>query len=872
MNRYYLSIGGPCLKNTPKSNIKPSEVSQQLGKSRRQLTLQQIANTISAGYSFCPATFKNNIRSNENVEQMQLFALDFDGDKKTGAGCPLSYENALKRAEECHIPVVMSYETKSSVNRSSYRLIFLYNSPVYDVRLMKLITHLLYYVFPESDRMCKDIARMFYPGKEVMVHSEDYFFLYELIVSAQTIANFKSKDTWNNYLNTVQKETQIVTIKNSILIGFSPDDYPEFSPLPINLNMVLEQNLGDDSLGENSEQKVGYIFFSDKNEKPVKHDSPKIKNSDFYIKHNNPTEQSERCRLYREFISGERRLTHNEWFGLCTNMIYLNNGQAEFMRTIRKFSDLYSNPERKYYQMKYVVNHGYLPTRCESYCPYSDFCIHKQTAIQTMKNDLAEFVKISEKSYDISLDELHKRLYSEIENAICTSVGNTVIKTQTGSGKTTAALKAIQKVENKVIMAFPNSVLMQEVYFRAVDMGICVTVVPTTEELFYCLENKEMQHISDLYSLGTEEMVSEYLKTLAPHNPKIREYLKRIDKALSSDGMVFMTHARLMTLGEKVLMNTTIVIDEDIFQTMIQIKKADVNALRIAVSYCDNNKYIHKIKNILNQCNGKSRFISSESQYISRDESRYFINKFCDDNAQSCIIGVLRADLYYYDANENTLNFLVKKSLPDTYKQCVMLSATVDEDIHSILFPQCRFVELPEAAYRGKVIQNHSQNFSRYYFEKDPSGLFGQIADIHRDCNFITFKKFMNCIDVPNERKMYFGKALGINSFSGKDLVVIGTPHLPEFVYHLVAETPGKNASKDTLAQRKLTRNGFSFHIMTFKDEFLQKIQTYFIESELEQAVGRARLLDNDCTVYVYSRYPVRQCVLVEEIEQTENK
>lgn len=869
MNRYYLSIGGPCLKNTPKSDIRPSEVSQQLGKSKRYLTIQQIANAISKGYSFCPATFRNNIRSNENVEQMQLFALDFDGDKKTGKGCPLSYENALKRAEECHIPVVMSYETKSSVNRSSYRLIFLYNSPVYDVRLMKLITHLLYYVFPESDRMCKDLARMFYPGKEVMVHSEEYFFLDELIISAQTIANEKSKDTWNNYLNTVQKETQIVTIKNSILIGFSPDDYPEFSPLPIKINMVLEQNRGNSD--EDFRQKNGYIFFSDINSKPVKHDSPKIKNSDFYIKHNNPTEQSERCRLYREFISGERKLPHNEWFGLCTNMIYLNNGQAEFMRTIRKYPELYNNPERKYYQMKYVVNHCYFPTRCESYCPYSDCCIHKQTAIQTMKNDLAEFVKISGKIYDISLDELHMSVYSEIENAICSSVGNTVIKTQTGSGKTTAALKAIQKVENKVIMAFPNSALMQEVYFRAVDMGINVTVVPTTEELNYCLENQEMKHISDLYSLGTEEMVSEYLKTLAPQNPQIREYLKRIDKALSSNDIVFMTHARLMTLGENALLDTTIVIDEDIFQTMIQIKKADVDALRNAVSNCDNNKYIYKIQNILNQCDGKSRYISSEALYISREESRYFINKFCDDNAQSCIIGVLRAGLYYYDANENTLNFLVKKSFPDSYKRCIMLSATADEDIHSILFPHCRFVELPEAAYRGKVIQNHSQNFSRYYFEKDPSELFGQIVEEHRDCNFITFKKFMSCIDVPNDRKMYFGKALGINSFSGKDLVVIGTPHLPEFVYLLVAENLGKNACKGTLAQRKLTRNGYSFHMMTFKDEFMQKIQTYFIESELEQAVGRARLLDNDCTVFVYSRYPVRQCALVEELEKSEN-
>lgn len=871
MNQYYLSIGGPCLKNTPKSEILPSEVSRQLGKSKKQLTLQQIADAISAGYSFCPATFKNNIRSNENVEQMQLFALDFDGDKKNGSGCPLSYENALKRAEEYHIPVVLSYETKSSVNWSSYRLIFLYNSPVYDVRLMKLITHLLYYVFPESDRMCKDLARMFYPGNEVRVHCEESFFLDELAISAQTMANNKSRDAWKNCLRMLQKESQVVILKNNILIDFSPEKFGDFSPSPIYINMVLDQNgdkIEDKCFDYKSEHTIGFVFFSDNN--PTKINSSNIKNSEFYIKHNNSQLLTERCRLYHEFVSGKRKLPHKEWFGLCTNMIYLNKGQDEFMSTIKNYSNFYRNPERKYYQMKYIVNHSYSPTRCASYCPYDNCCIHKNTAIQTMKNDLAEFIKISEKTYDISLDELHKRLYLEIKNAVCTSNGNTVIKTQTGSGKTTAALKAIQKVGNKVIMAFPNSLLMQEVYFRALPMGMNVTIAPTTDELNNYLDNNEMEHINNLRSLGTEEMVSEYLRTLAPHNLQIRDYLKRLDEALSLEEIVFMTHARLMTLGDQALIDTTIVIDEDIFPTMIQIRNADVNALRNSIACFEDNRYFNKIKNILNQCDGKSKFISSEPIYISREESRYFIKKFCDDNAQSCIIGVLRADRYYYDANENTLNFLVKKNLPQTYKQCVMLSATAEEDIHSILFSQCKFIELPEAAYRGKIIQNHSQNFSRFYFEKAPSRLYREIVDKHRDCNFITFKKFMSYIDMPNDRKMYFGKALGVNRFSGQNLVVIGTPHMPEFVYHLVAETLGKNVSEDTLAQRKLIRNGYSFHMMTFSDEFMQKIQTYFIESELEQAVGRARLLNNDCTVYVYSRYPVKQCVLAEELEQSE--
>ena len=35
-------------------------------------------------------------------------------------------------------------------------------------------------------------------------------------------------------------------------------------------------------------------------------------------------------------------------------------------------------------------------------------------------------------------------------------------------------------------------------------------------------------------------------------------------------------------------------------------------------------------------------------------------------------------------------------------------------------------------------------------------------------------------------------------------------------------------------------------------------------ESELEQAVGRARLLWHDCTVYLFSNFPVQQAQIID--------
>ena len=49
---------------------------------------------------------------------------------------------------------------------------------------------------------------------------------------------------------------------------------------------------------------------------------------------------------------------------------------------------------------------------------------------------------------------------------------------------------------------------------------------------------------------------------------------------------------------------------------------------------------------------------------------------------------------------------------------------------------------------------------------------------------------------------------------------------------------------------------------MTFEDELLREIQMYSMESEQEQCVGRARLLREDCTVYLFSSFPCEQAEL----------
>jgi hypothetical protein len=58
--------------------------------------------------------------------------------------------------------------------------------------------------------------------------------------------------------------------------------------------------------------------------------------------------------------------------------------------------------------------------------------------------------------------------------------------------------------------------------------------------------------------------------------------------------------------------------------------------------------------------------------------------------------------------------------------------------------------------------------------------------------------------------------------------------------------------------------NGWRFPFTTYEDPVLRNIQFYMIESELEQAVGRARLLRCDCTVHLFSNFPLRQAIMME--------
>jgi hypothetical protein len=105
----------------------------------------------------------------------------------------------------------------------------------------------------------------------------------------------------------------------------------------------------------------------------------------------------------------------------------------------------------------------------------------------------------------------------------------------------------------------------------------------------------------------------------------------------------------------------------------------------------------------------------------------------------------------------------------------------------------------------------------------------------------------------------------------GMDILVIGTPYHAEFLYKLIAFTLGLHFDEDAeMKEQLVTHNGRRFKFTTYDDETLRAIHFWMIESELEQAVGRARLLRYDCKVHLLSNFPLSQSKIVNDFDYNE--
>ena len=544
------------------------------------------------------------------------------------------------------------------------------------------------------------------------------------------------------------------------------------------------------------------------------------------------------CRLYREFAEDSVWLYHNHLYGLATNLLYVETGEKTFLELIEKSSfDTYKKDWRFY--INYYKKNNYLATQCDKFCPYCNECNHGKTILETATVKRNEVVTIKSPEYT-SIENAQEELMKEFNSAIDADDNKIhIIKAQTAIGKTHMYINYLKNADARCIIAVPTNILKREVYEASIQAGIDVMMTPSIQELKDELPEDVYRHITHLYNTGRHSKVRKYISTLKGDIPVLDDYLKRYYEVKNFDGHLITTHHRVLFSRKKHLKKYNLIIDEDILKTMIKNQHTmSIDDIE-DIMYNDIPSDVRNhLRNIVEQAEEKGLF---SVEPVSE----------CDVSTIPNLEALVKTEKFYSDGE--SIRFYNTPRLKKL--KYIVLSATADEYIYKHYFGKNRVVfhTCKTAKYKGNLVQYVNHSYSRRYISNNEN-VYDDVSRITGDIPTITFKKFAS-----DECGIHFGNSEGCNCMKGQDIAVVGTPHIADFLYKLMAYQMGHDGMNDQLSYQPVEHNGYKFWFYTYKNELMRRIQFWMIESELEQSVGRARLLREDCTVYLFSDFPLPQ-------------
>jgi len=185
------------------------------------------------------------------------------------------------------------------------------------------------------------------------------------------------------------------------------------------------------------------------------------------------------------------------------------------------------------------------------------------------------------------------------------------------------------------------------------------------------------------------------------------------------------------------------------------------------------------------------------------------------------------------------------------------MSATIPIPIYQKLYGEDRVgvIDISDVEQVGQIVQHTHRSCSREGLKRYGMEISEQIGNLPVITFLIKKYLFRNPI-----QELHFGNCSGSDNYKGQDIAVVGTPHHNNFEYYLISAVLGIELTENDkeFGNRLIEYNGFRFKFNCFENEELRKIQLSLIESDLIQAVGRARTLRTNAKVELYSNFPLR--------------
>lgn len=576
----------------------------------------------------------------------------------------------------------------------------------------------------------------------------------------------------------------------------------------------------------------------DKKQINEKSNSEKIRNFNFDI-------LTQKCRLFSEFSKGERWLYHDELFGIASNLNCIECGKKKFLKILESEENnqflSYKEKDWRFY-LSYMTAQTYRPMSCEKFCPYKDECNHAENMILTAKTAMNKVVKLKEKNY-YTLEEAEKDLAEKLLQTVNSSANKiNVIKAQTAIGKTENYISIIKNTDKKFIVAVPTNILKDEVYQRMKFAGISSVAKTYSITELESRDDEVGKTVKYLNSLGAFRDVKIYLKKMAEkkEHESLTDYIQPIE-SYNDARVIVTTHKKFLNASKEFLENYEVIIDEDILASSAK------NTVDVRIDELKKISEYHKVNYCLKNIKNRA-YIHTEPENTYID-----IETIQKKGIKTNVNGFMAATAIYCD--DEYVHCFIPTELQNV--KCTIVSATAEEEIYKMYFRNrtVNFIECKEAKHCGKIIQDCSRSYSRRDMESD-GDLLEKIIKENPDCKHVI--SFMKYKKECNNCKIHYGNTEGCDYMKGENILVIGTPHLNEFVYKLLATHLSINTD-EKMRHQEICEDCFKFWFCTYEKPELRNIQLWFIRSELIQAVGRARILRTNAIVKLYANLPLEQ-------------
>jgi hypothetical protein len=803
---YQLTYHPTALNRKPENAVEKNEIYQNMVLTGT--TIENICKYIGNGYGYTltPNLYSDNKPSKSSFIGTSGVFLDFDLNSDPN--------EIIHRFNELDIFPNFWYTSFSdSIEYRKFRVAIMLDREIADLDLIGNIYSQIFYHFP-ADSSCRDAARIFYGGKEVT-------YLTDEPVRVEHLLN---EDTWK--------------VKKAEL------KYDSSKPVKL-----LYTN--NKFTGNKKKHTTTYLL----NQAPEFEFLNKLKNNDcdFSI-------ISEKVKVFQEFITLEKRFDYLVLFGLASNLHWLQGGMLLLKKTMEAYNNLYQNSENAtlYYDrhlqvIDQVKKRKLFPQSLVNFSPYPEDDTHKNL-ISCVINPRGVIFTSAEPE-KISLEEGERLFEEAFGEAMVANEDIAIVKAPVGIGKS-HMLKNMQDVA----ICLPTHKLKEELFHQMTIESKMVPELPI-------FENTSLNNtIINYYKRGLRSAVLDLLRITANNDTHdgrtAKQYLDELELAKAWKGTLLTTHERSLhqEMQQKVL-----IYDEDCIHSLISLKSFLLNDLgHLIINYPDLALYFKDCYNDLL----KAEVNIMHQINVEEVPIPLLVEKLKSEPILSNLVEFFNANKYYKEVHTSkkgqtitTIHYAKFNHFPAN-KKIIILSATSNLEFYQNVFTnQIKTIEIPTVENKGIVIQNTKYSNSRQSIKKRDKDNLKEIIGDHPVITFMSESKELNkeYTKINGDLNIYFGNTRGYNELKGKDLFVIGTPHINPILYYFHAEYIGidTNSIDKKMDYQTIQWKGMQFKFQTFNNPDLRNIQLPLIDGELTQAIGRARTIRTEAKVRVFSNFPL---------------